>query len=161
MKFKNKITEVLRDYLHFDLRQRLNSLENFAQDKFGKGLYITRTISTFAEQKRINDECLIKDPNYKVSFPSVHNYGNGADVSIYDDTGLKWPSKTIQEFADWFNKQYPYNHGDIKSALFHMGTGLHLHLQLNMREFGKGFDQDDPERAKILHELIQKYTVKK
>jgi len=94
---------------------------------------------TIAEQKSIDESILAKDPSYKAQgLGSLHLFGNAFDLSVRDQFGTPFDSHEINMIIAFIDAVCPYDYKDIPAAYRHVGTGDHIHVQVNMRRWGQG-----------------------
>jgi hypothetical protein len=159
--FKTKRDEVLWQFVNPELQTRISLLGDWAWDRWKKLIVVTDTVRTLEEQRALNKAILAKDPTYRTSYPSVHNFGNGVDVSTFDSDGIRFTETQISEMKEWFNSQFPYSQDEqikIQSAVYHVGTAAHLHLQINIREYGLGINPNNDKHNKQLILAIKKIS---
>jgi hypothetical protein len=121
------------------LRGLLFDIAFFAGRRYGHILTVTGLLRTRAEQDEIYRNHI--DPKKRAAYkrapwPSVHQFGRGADVRI--DFPVMW----LKELMEYVNRRYPYDPArpELLTALVHnAGSGEHIHLQV--------MDGHNPKRA--------------
>lgn len=156
--FKTKRDELLWKFVNKELQTRVGLLGSWVWSKWARLILISDTVRTFDEQKELNKKIIKADPTLKVFYPSVHNFGNGVDLSQHDSDGHRFKDDMLFEMRDWFNEQFPYSRDPeikTKSALYHVGTAGHLHLQINAREHGQGINPNHSMSNRLLLATIE------
>ena len=126
MKFKTDEIEAQwnSDKVSKKLKDIIKMGEEYSSIEFGQELTITDLIRTQEEQDRIYGD----SENYQINpWPSVHQFGRGADLRVRDFT-----KEQIDKLTTFFNLiTYDSNRSNKKTCLVHnVGQGLHFHIQI-------------------------------
>jgi len=131
-------------------------MESFCRDTYPSpnGPRYFRVTSIYRSPKKqlqIYNSIKKNNPTYSGVKVSPHCFGNAFDLSIYDQFGIKFHERDISKMVGFLNTKFQYgNNTGTLTAVRHVGTADHIHVQVNWRQHGNGYTPPEAELKELL-----------